>query len=241
MSAQESNTNRPRGEISCRGRRRKIIIAVLMRLILASSSPRRKALLRRAGFRFRARASRLEPSPRRGEPPERYVRRAALAKALDVAASCRPGALVLGADTVVVLGGRILGKPAGPAEAARMLRRLSGRTHRVVTGVCLAVPTAKASGRRAVAPRRVLAVFHEVTRVHFRPLDEREIRAYVSSGEPLDKAGAYAIQSGASPFITRIEGCYNNVMGLPLARVWQALARFRPPADGWMNPLRLKE
>jgi nucleoside triphosphate pyrophosphatase len=185
-----------------------------MVLILASSSPRRKALLRRAGIRFRALASRVEPPPGRGELAERYVRRAALAKALEVAARSPRGALVLGADTVVVDDGRILGKPAGPADAARMLRRLSGRTHRVVTGVCL-----------VVAPRRRRALFHETTRVRFRRLRDAEIRAYVRGGEPLGKAGAYAIQAGAAKFVTRLEGGYSNVMGLPVARLCQVLER----------------
>lgn len=171
-------------------------------------------MLRRAGIRFRALASRVEPPPAAGELPERYVRRAALAKALDVAARSPRGALVVGADTVVVAGGRILGKPRGRADAARMLRRLSGRTHRVMTGVCL-----------VVAPRRRRTLFCETTRVRFRRLRSQEIRAYVASGEPLDKAGAYAIQAGAAKFVTHLEGGYSNVMGLPVARLCQVLER----------------
>jgi len=130
------------------------------------------------------------------------------------------GSLVLGADTIVVAGGEILGKPADSADAARMLRRLSGETHRVITGVCL-----------ARAPARVEALCHETTFVTFRRLDEEEIAEYVASGEPLDKAGAYGIQGLASIFITRVEGCYFNVVGLPVAMVYDLLKNhLRRPA-----------
>jgi septum formation protein len=121
----------------------------------------------------------------------------------------------LGADTVVVIEGLILGKPAGPDDAARMLQTLSGATHRVVTGVCL-----------ARAPDQIEALKHETTIVEFRDLDAGEIRDYVASGEPLDKAGAYAIQGLASKFVTRIEGCYFNVVGLPIPLVCDMLKPF---------------
>jgi septum formation protein len=186
-----------------------------MKLILASASPRRKDLLRAAGFKFQARSSSVEPPPRPGESPVAYARRAARAKALSVAALAPSGALVLGADTVVVAGNQILGKPADAADAARMVRRLSGRVHRVVTGVCL-----------VRAPRRVVALRHETTRVRFRKLSEAEIREYVESGEPLDKAGAYGIQGRASKFIRDIEGCYFNVVGLPVPLVYEMLKLF---------------
>jgi septum formation protein len=186
-----------------------------MKFILASASPRRKNLLRAAGFKFRARSSSAEPPPRLGESPAAYARRAARAKALSVAGATPAGALVLGADTIVVAGNQILGKPADAADAARMVRRLSGRVHRVVTGVCL-----------VRAPRRVVALRHETTRVRFRKLSEAEIREYVESGEPLDKAGAYGIQGRASKFIRGIEGCYFNVVGLPVPLVYDMLKPF---------------
>ena len=186
-----------------------------MRFILASASPRRRDLLRAAGLEFQTRRSSHEPPPRPGEPPAGYARRAARAKALSVAVSSPSGALVLGADTIVVVGNRILGKPAGAADAARMLRQLSGRVHRVVTGVCL-----------VRAPRLVVALRHETTRVRFAKLSAAEIRAYVESGEPLGKAGAYAIQGRASNFVRGIEGCYFNVVGLPVPLVYEMLKPF---------------
>ena len=191
-----------------------------MRLILASASPRRRKLLARAGFDFEVRPSSISETALEGEPPEEFARRAARDKAIAVAATAPAGSLVLGADTIVVAGGEILGKPADSADAARMLRRLSGETHRVITGVCL-----------ARAPARVEALCHETTFVTFRRLDEEEIAEYVASGEPLDKAGAYGIQGLASIFITRVEGCYFNVVGLPVAMVYDLLKNhLRRPA-----------
>lgn len=190
-----------------------------MQLILASNSPRRRELLRRAGLAFEVRASKVEEAVREGESAEEFARRVAREKALDVAASSPPHSLVLGADTVVAVGDEILGKPAGPEDAARMLRRLSGVTHRVITGVCL-----------VRAPDRVEALKHESTFVSFSALDEEEIRSYVSSGEPFDKAGAYAVQGLASKFVTRIEGCYFNVVGLPVPLVYGILKPFSRPA-----------
>jgi nucleoside triphosphate pyrophosphatase len=184
-----------------------------MRMVLASASPRRQKLLHAAGFKFQSHASPAEPPPRRGESPAAFARRAARAKALNVAGSWPRGTLVLGADTIVVAGGEILGKPAGREDAARMLRKLSAHDHLVVTGVCL-----------VRAPRHVVAIRHQTTRVRFRKLSEREIRRYVESREPLDKAGAYAIQGRASRFVTRIEGCYFNVVGLPVAIVSKMLS-----------------
>ncbi len=183
-----------------------------MRLILASNSPRRHDLLQRAGFEFEVSGGRGEPSPEPGEAPEDYARRAARAKALEAAVTAPPEALVLGADTIVVADHEILGKPRDADDAHRMLRLLSGRTHRVITGVCL-----------ARAPREVLAIRHETTAVTFRALDDEEVRAYVASGEPFDKAGAYAMQGLASKFVTRVEGCAFNVIGLPVALVYELL------------------
>jgi len=183
-----------------------------MSLILASASPRRRALLRNAGFDFEVRPSQIVEEIQGGELPEEFARRAAREKALQIAASSPPGSLVLGADTVVVIDGQTLGKPSDPADAMRMLRLLSDRTHQVHTGICL-----------VRAPDEIQAAKHETTLVTFRQLDEEEIRHYVESGEPLDKAGAYAIQGLASKFVTRISGCYSNVVGLPVAMLYETL------------------
>lgn len=192
------------------------------RLILASASPRRRDLLRGAGFEFEVRPSSIVEARREGESGERFALRSAREKALDVARSAPAGSLVLGADTVVLAespkGAMVLGKPEDAEEAARMLRLLSGSTHRVVTGVCLARP-----------PDRVEALISSSTRVTFRALDEAEILDYVSSQEPFDKAGAYAIQGRASRFATRIEGDYSNVVGLPVSLVSELLKSFGLP------------
>jgi len=198
---------------------------VAMRLILASSSPRRQDVLREAGFDFDVLVSGVEEAQLPNETPESYVRRTARDKALVVAAATSAAAgrpndmsgdvIVLGADTEVVVEGEILGKPRDAEDAARMLRLLSGRTHRVITGVCLARP-----------PDRVDALDHETTLVTFRCLDDHEIYGYVRSGEPFGKAGAYAIQGLASRFVTRIDGCYFNVVGLPVALVYGLLKPF---------------
>jgi septum formation protein len=185
-----------------------------MRLLLASSSPRRRELLRRAGFDFAVQPSDIVEEIQQGEPPEEFARRAAREKAMHVAASSPSGSVVLGADTVVVIDGEALGKPSDLEDAARMLRLLSGRTHQVHTGICL-----------VRAPDEIEALKHETTLVTFRELDEEEIRRYVESGEPLDKAGAYAVQGLASKFVTRISGCYSNVVGLPVALVYEILKK----------------
>jgi septum formation protein len=192
-------------------------------LILASASPRRRELLTQAGVRFEVRPAHIPEDPLPGEEPVAYVTRLAREKAEAVfrelagALSARGqeeksddaegGPLaVLGADTTVTLDGQILGKPADAADAARMLRLLSGRSHRVITGVALKT----AEGVEVAA---------EVTAVRFISLSDAEIDAYVATGEPMDKAGAYAVQGGAGRWIPRIEGCYFNVVGLPLALV----------------------
>jgi septum formation protein len=183
-----------------------------MHFFLASASPRRRELLRNAGFDFEVRPSNIVEEIQRGELPEEFARRAAREKAMQVAASSPPGSFVLGADTVVVIDGETLGKPSGLDDAARMLRLLSGRTHQVHTGICL-----------VRAPGQIEALKHETTFVTFRKLDEEEIRSYVESGEPFGKAGAYAIQGLASKFVTRISGCHFNVVGLPVALVYETL------------------
>lgn len=185
-----------------------------MRLILASSSPRRAQILREAGIVFEAAAAPVDETPQAGEPPQELVQRLAHWKA-EAVVKCmmqtpqmNGPAVILAADTEVVLDGRVLGKPASEAEALAMLRDLAGRVHDVITGVEL-IRLPDRAVRRAV----------ELTRVTFDAMSDDEMRAYVASGEPMDKAGGYAIQGRAGRFIPRIEGCYFNVMGLPLARV----------------------
>lgn len=179
-------------------------------MILASNSPRRRDLLRNAGFEFDVRPSGIEESRLPDESPEDFARRLARDKALDVARQSEAGSLVLGADTVVAIDREFLEKPVDAVDAARMLRTLSGRTHRVITAVCL-----------ISAPERVLAWRHETTSVTFRKLTNQEIASYVASGEPFDKAGGYAIQGLASRFVPRVEGCYFNVVGLPVPLVYE--------------------
>lgn len=178
-------------------------------IVLASGSPRRREILTAAGIPFEVRKPAVPEIRSEGEAPVEYVRRLALAKAAAVAAGS-PDRIVLGADTVVVLDEHVLEKPSGPADAARMLRLLSGRMHSVITGICL-----HARGRAVLDSAE--------TKVWFIDLSEQEIAGYVASGEPMDKAGAYAIQGLASKFIHRIEGCYFNVMGLPAALVYRQL------------------
>lgn len=175
-------------------------------LVLASQSPRRREILAQAGFTFTVRVPGIEEVRRSTESPEDYVRRLALEKAR--AAATSPDEFVLAADTVVVVDGSVLEKPDSALQAAEMLRRLSGRAHAVLTGVCLLHGGLEWSEV-------------ESTRVVFSPLTEDEVREYCASGEPMDKAGAYAIQGLASKFIERIEGCYFNVVGLPVSLVYR--------------------
>ena len=186
------------------------------RLILASASPRRADLLRAAGMAFDVMPAGVDETLVPGETPHAHVRRLAEAKARAVSsrAGDRP---VLAADTVVVVEGEVLGKPVNDADAARMLRRLSARTHQVMTGVCL-------SGVAAEAGRDVRTEV-AVTVVEFAGLSEAEIAWYVESGEPADKAGAYAIQGLASRFVARIDGSYSNVVGLPVALIYDLCKR----------------
>jgi septum formation protein len=177
-------------------------------LVLASQSPRRAEILRTAGIPFTVRAAEIDESPLAAEPPVDYVRRLAELKARAVDAA--PDEVVLAADTTVVADGEILVKPADAADARRMLALLSGRRHEVLTGICL---------RRG----EHLVRDHASTAVWFAPMTTDDIEAYVASGEPMDKAGAYAIQGLASKFVDRVEGCYFNVMGLPVSLVWKHL------------------
>ena len=193
-------------------------------LILASQSPRRAELLRNAGYTFEVRPADVDERVRAGEPPEEYVKRLAREKALAVLATAPADAVVLGADTTVVLGGECLGKPVDAADAQQMLARLSGRVHQVMTGVCVAWRKAEERGERVD-----FEVGVEVTEVKFAAMSGAEIAAYVATGEPMDKAGAYAIQGVASRWIPRIRGCYFNVVGLPVARVSAMLVKARVP------------
>lgn len=174
-----------------------------MRLVLASASPRREELLRQLGVPFEVLPSDLEEALPSG-PVREGVTALALAKARAVA-RCLTGAVVLGADTAVVLDGRVFGKPRSPEDARRMLQALSGRQHEVVTGVALVEAPAGRETATAV-----------VTRVRMRRCAEAELDAYVATGEPLDKAGAYAIQGAGGALVEAVEGCYTNVVGLPL-------------------------
>ena len=183
-----------------------------MRLILASASPRRAQILRDAGLAFSIISSAVDETPIPGEAPNDLVLRLANAKSELVAARSVGPAIVIAADTVVVLEGQILGKPRSTDDARHMLEKLSGRTHSVVTGVSLIrLPD--------VEPRS----FVETTLVHFDRLSANEITRYLATDEPHDKAGAYAIQGRAGRYIPRIEGCYYNVVGLPLARLLSEL------------------
>ncbi|MBN1895956.1 septum formation protein Maf [bacterium] len=184
--------------------------------MLASHSPRRAALLRQTGFDFEIIASTVDEAGCRETDPVRHVLALSALKAQAVRANVKE-ALVIGADTIVSTSGMILGKPGSREESCAMLERLSGRSHEVYTGLTLIGECGdQVSG-------------HEMTKVHFRKLDPWEIRDYVNSREPLDKAGAYGIQGRAALFVDRIEGCYFNVVGFPLSRFFQLLETLWPP------------
>jgi septum formation protein len=197
-------------------------------IVLASASPRRKELLSLAGVPFIVQESGVVEQQAPGEAPQDFTRRAAREKAEAVARTLAPGAWAIGADTTVVVDGQVLGKPADRADAARMLRLLSGRSHEVLTGVALV---------KAGSPETHSLLAKTV--VTFRTLDERMIEGYLRTGEPLDKAGAYGIQGRAAQLIQGIEGSYTNVVGLPLCETIQLLERaglFRPFGEGRSTP-----
>jgi septum formation protein len=179
-------------------------------LILASASPRRRELLQNAGIAFTVQPSNIPEVPIIGETAKNFAERLAREKALAVF-RLNPKDPVLGADTVVVVESELLGKPRDQEDAARMLRSLSGRQHQVITGVCLVGEAIPADLQSAT------------TLVTMSKIEEREIQDYIATGEPLDKAGAYAIQGIASRWITQIEGDYSNVVGLPVPLVWKML------------------
>ena len=195
-------------------------------LVLASASPRRQELLRNAGITFTVQPADIDETPLAGEPPRECAERLARQKAMAVFRK-QPQHHVLGADTIVVIDSAILGKPSDARDAARMLRLLSGRTHSVITGVCLVSPvtgesvSTGTSGRQPATASEKTA--SETTLVTVSRISEDEIRDYIATGEPMDKAGAYAIQGMASRWIPRIEGDYSNVVGLPLALVYAML------------------
>lgn len=213
-------------------------------LVLASASPRRQDLLRNADIAFTVQAADIDETPLPNEPPRECAERLAREKALAVWRT-RPQDVVLGADTIVVVDDTILGKPADSPDAARMLRLLSGRVHCVITGVCLvqavasrqlpaiSAGLAEHSGQSSMdfeilrTENRELKTASETTLVTMGDLSDAEIRDYVASGEPMDKAGAYAIQGRASRWIPRIEGDYSNVVGLPVSLVYRMLAQLR--------------
>jgi len=194
------------------------------KLILASGSARRAEILRNAGFEFETLVTHADESRRTRESPAKYVGRVAHAKARAAAEKLRGKSdpvIVIGADTVVRAGGKILGKPLDVKDARRMLRTLSGKTHRVLTGLSvLSLPDG--AGRHHV----------ETTRVRFRKMSNAEIDDYIATGEPFGKAGAYAIQGIGGRYLTQIEGCYFNVVGLPLARLCKLLAQMQEHGGG---------
>ena len=190
-----------------------------MRLILASASPRRAEVLRNAGLHFQVLSSAVDETPLPGESPTDLVLRLAEAKADLVAARAIGPAIIIAADTAVAIDGRILAKPRSGDDARNMLRQISGRTHAVHTGLALL---------RLPDTERRTAV--ETTLVTFSAMTDADITQYLSSGEPFDKAGAYAIQGRAGKFIPRIEGCYFNVVGLPLAHLYHLLQEL-----GWSD------
>ena len=182
-------------------------------LILASQSPRRRELLEKFHIPFLVRVADIDEAMDPALPPEGEVARVSREKALAVPRQA--GDVVIAADTIVVLEGRVLGKPHSPEEAAQMLTDLSGRDHQVMTGVTVLC------GEKCLSHT-------EVTDIHFRTLSKNEIARYVASGEPMDKAGAYGIQGGATLFAEKMHGDYYNVMGLPVCRLWQMLGQIAP-------------
>jgi len=186
----------------------------MKKIILASASPRRKDLLKQIGLDFQVMASNLEEDLTADLAPERLVQELAGRKAREVAGKIVEG-IIIAADTVVVSKGKIMGKPVDTRDAHDMLRELSGSMHEVITGVAIIdMP----SGRETL--------FHETTKVNFKDLTASEIQGYIKSGEPLDKAGAYAIQGLGAILVAGIDGCYSNVVGLPLAKLAGELKKF---------------
>ena len=183
-----------------------------MAMILASQTPRRRELLGQMGFSFTVRPARGEELPHPELTPAQLVEELARQKALEVSAEAEADDVVVAADTVVAIDGKVLGKPHDKVHAAQMLSALSGREHTVYTGV-------------AVKRGETLLVEHEATQVRFRPLTEREIDLYIQTGEPMDKAGSYGIQGYGALLVEGIRGDYFNVVGLPICRLGRMLAQ----------------
>ncbi len=181
-------------------------------IILASSSPRRQSLLKNLGICFSTISTNIDESFLPQESPRNTVRRLARLKAERAVPVLREDCLLITADTIVVLDGQVMGKPESEDDALEMLTRLSGRCHEVITAICIRTP-----GEYEVED--------EITRVYFRHLSEEEIKAYIASGEPADKAGAYGIQGRGGLLVQRIEGCYFNVVGLPMSRLYLMLKK----------------
>lgn len=194
-----------------------------LRLVLASASPRRRSFMEEWGLPFDVCVPEAaEPRPLPGEEPDAYVRRAAAAKAraaLDLVGGPSSGLLLLAADTIVALGSRLLGKPGDDADALRMLHDLSGKEHHVISGVCLITPDGREES------------FSESSSVRFHPWPDDILRAYVRTGEPLDKAGAYAIQGQGAFLVAEVRGSWSNVVGLPVTRLAARLLE-----QGWIHP-----
>ena len=189
----------------------------MRRIVLASRSSARKRLLRQTGVRFKVIPSRIPEDETRPLASEMQIRNLALAKARDVASRMKSG-IVIGADTVIIHGRKIIGKPRNRGEARRILSLLNGSTHRIVTGIAVV---------DAATRKEVTATVK--TLVKMKRMSNREIESYVATGEPLGKAGAYAVQGKGAIFIERIDGCYYNVVGLPLPRLADLLKRFESP------------
>ena len=186
----------------------------MRQIILASISPRRKKLLDEINLTYKIDPSEYEEVNDIKRSPQDLVLRHSFAKVLDVSRRYKQGDIIIGADTIVLLDNEILGKPTSEEDAFRMLKKLSGRTHSVITGI-------------AVKEVEGATLLESVkSEVHFRPIDDNEIREYIVTGEPMDKAGAYAVQGIGGKFIEKVDGCYHNVVGLPILRLVKMLSNF---------------
>jgi len=198
-------------------------------LILVSASPRRRELLKRLGFQFEVKPADVDERAIEYKSPRELAMKAAYQKVLSKASELTPSSILVGCDTIVVLDGTVFGKPANADEALQMLRTLSGRRHSVISGVAV-----------KATPSSVLLDVEE-SYITFRGLSEREIREYVESGEPMDKAGAYAIQGGARAFVEKIEGDYWNVVGLPIHKLLDMLSQYMDVGEYRKRASQLRE
>lgn len=198
-------------------------------LILVSASPRRRELLKRLGFQFEVKPADVDERAIEYKSPRELAMKAAYQKVLSKASELTPSSILVGCDTIVVLDGTVFGKPANADEALQMLRTLSGRRHSVISGVAV-----------KATPSSVLLDAEE-SYITFRELSEREIREYVESGEPMDKAGAYAIQGGARAFVEKIEGNYWNVVGLPIHKLLDMLSQYMDVGEYRKRASQLRE